>query len=170
MFLFYNFLLKRIRNLLEEICSIVIAKKGYGVGEHPDVSAAAVVIRLRPAPVLVSNIENLVRRALGVSSRVVRVRVVACNIKEQTLYSGINVVALLCVARRYDENIVERYINLLLKIVQDGCYKINIYDDVLFQLLILHRGKLILTYTHTYHKCFPQVFFNLRDVVHKFLI
>lgn len=40
-------------NLLEEISAIVVTEERYGVSQHPNVTAAAVVVRLGPLAVLV---------------------------------------------------------------------------------------------------------------------
>ena len=67
--------------LLEEVVSgrSVEPKEGDGVGDHPDVGAAAVVVGLGPRPVRVLHHQDLVRLALGVRRLVVRVRVVVCK-------------------------------------------------------------------------------------------
>ena len=42
-----------LNDLLEEVLRllVVVAEEGHGVGHHPDVASAAVVVRLRPLPV-----------------------------------------------------------------------------------------------------------------------
>lgn len=42
-------------DLLEKVGAVVEAKERHRVGEHPDVAAATIIIRLRPFSVLVAN-------------------------------------------------------------------------------------------------------------------
>ena len=66
---------------LEEVVSqgVVEPEEGDGVGDHPDVCAAAVVVGLGPRAVLVAHRQDLAGHARRVRRLVVRVRVVVCN-------------------------------------------------------------------------------------------
>lgn len=62
-------------HLLEEVGVVDVAEERNGVGQHPDIPAAAVVIGLRPPAVFVSHRQDLVLHPLGVCRFVQRVRV-----------------------------------------------------------------------------------------------
>ena len=62
---------------LEEVFSVLESEEWDRVSHHPDVSSAAVVVRLGPLPVLVGDGQNHVGLAVRVGRGVVRVAVIA---------------------------------------------------------------------------------------------
>lgn len=60
---------------LEEIRVVDVSEEGHGVGQHPNIAAAAIVIRLRPSAILVSHCQDFVLLPLRVHALVERVRV-----------------------------------------------------------------------------------------------
>ena len=74
--------------LLEEVISVLEAEEGHRVGDHPDVGAAAVVVRLGPRAVLVTHRQDLVGLARSVRGLVVRVRVIIWKREREKLVKG----------------------------------------------------------------------------------
>lgn len=62
-------------DLLEKILPVFESEKRHGVREHPNVAAAAIVIRLAPFAVVVRHGQHVVRFSFSVRSRIPRVRV-----------------------------------------------------------------------------------------------
>lgn len=74
---------KRIRrHSLEEVSIVDVAEEGDGVGQHPNISTPAIVVRLRPSSILVSHRQYLVLLSFRVRGLVQRVRVKTCETKE----------------------------------------------------------------------------------------
>lgn len=46
--------------LLEEIGVVDVSEEGHGVGQHPDITTSAVVIRFRPPAILVFHCQDFV--------------------------------------------------------------------------------------------------------------
>jgi hypothetical protein len=65
--------------VLEEVGVVGEPEERHGVCEHPDVAAAAVVVRLAPLAVLIAHAQDVVGHSLRVRRLVVRVRVVPCT-------------------------------------------------------------------------------------------
>nr|CAD7400739.1 unnamed protein product [Timema poppensis] len=63
----------RRKNSLEEVGVVVETEEGHGIGQHPDVPPAAVIVGLTPLAVLVRDTEDLVRDSVRMGRLVVRV-------------------------------------------------------------------------------------------------
>lgn len=66
---------------LEEVSIVDVAEEGDGVGQHPNISTPAIVIRFRPSAILVSHCQYLVLLPFRVRRFVQRVRVKTCEKK-----------------------------------------------------------------------------------------
>lgn len=66
---------------LEEVSIVDVAEEGDGVGQHPNISTSAIVIRFRPSAILVSHCQYLVLLPFRVRRFVQRVRVKTCEKK-----------------------------------------------------------------------------------------
>lgn len=62
---------------LEEVCVVDVAEERNGVGQHPDIPTAAIVVGLRPPAVLVPHCQDLLLLPLRASRFVQSVRVEA---------------------------------------------------------------------------------------------
>lgn len=61
--------------LLEEVAVVDVSEKGHCVGQHPDIAAPAVVVRLRPPAILVFHCQDLVLLPFRVHAVVERISV-----------------------------------------------------------------------------------------------
>lgn len=69
---------------LEEVSIVDVAEEGDGVGQHPNISTPAIVIRFRPSAILVSHCQYLVLLPFRVRRFVQRVRVKTCEKKNHS--------------------------------------------------------------------------------------
>lgn len=75
--------------LLEEIGVVDVSEEGHGIGQHPDITTSAVVIRFRPPAILVFHCQDFVLLPFRVHAFVQRIGVESWNREKPLNRSGL---------------------------------------------------------------------------------